>query len=521
MAKISKDDNLYLIIKKNFDIDFFVKLIFFISLLFIIYINVINAKQPILEQHSFRQTQTALTSYYLKSDGFRFNYQTPVIGEKWSIPFEFPIYQQIVAALSAIMESSLTSMTEIGRLVSLAFILLTCIPLYFSLTRFHLENNAIYFSLALYLSSPVYLFWAGTFMIEGAALFFTSSFLYYAIKIAQRDWTNRNFIFFSLFLSLALLQKITTVLPGLFVVVVTTTFFIVRLKDFNENSSSLLKLAISIFLPILIGYLWVKFSDSIKMLNPIGVKLTSSNLATFNYGRLDQRLSKQLWLDVIYNRNIKKSSFLFFGLSFVFIAIFQVKEKFVNQTVIFSFLLFLLPFLVFTNLHIRHDYYQAANSVFLSVSVGVSVIYVCNHFLKNRPMIFSLVLASIILSNYYFFYIGYYPFKTTKITSNNRTLMLANFIKINTPKERPIIWYGCDWSGEYAFYSERKSLTVPDWDSFEVDAISKTERFLKDPPSAIVLCQTKKNNDLIRMFIHKKYGIVDPKKIAGCEVYIL
>jgi hypothetical protein len=49
--------------------------------------------KPILEGNGFRQAQTALTSYYLIKNGFSFSYWTPVIGQGWSVPFEFPIYQ--------------------------------------------------------------------------------------------------------------------------------------------------------------------------------------------------------------------------------------------------------------------------------------------------------------------------------------------------------------------------------------------------------------------------------------------
>jgi hypothetical protein len=515
--KMSKGDNLYTVIK-NIDISFIAKLVFFISLVFIVYINVINTEQPILEQHGFRQTQTALTSYYLKSEGFRLDYQTPVSGEPWSIPFEFPIYQQIVASTSDLMG---TSLTATGRFINLLFVLFTCIPIYFSLTRLHLQKSAIYFSLALYLSSPVYLFWAGTFMIEGAALFFACCFLYYAITISQRDWRNKNFILLSFFLALALLQKITTASPILLVVLLALSLFTVRRRDFNENLSSLLKLTVSICLPILIYYFWDTFSESVRMKNPIVANLTLNNLHEWIWGTLEQRLSKELWLDVVFDRNIKKASFFLFGSAFVFTSILLVKDKTAKMTAIISFVLFLLPFLIFPNLHVVHNYYQNSNSVFLSISVGISVVYVCNHFLKRRSGIYGVVLLSFILSNFYFFYKDYLPAKTWNITRYHMTLYLSDFIKNHTLKDRPVIWYGYNWSSEAAFYSERKSLTLPNWGGFYLDVIVNTKRYLKDQPSAIVLCNPGKGRDLIRRAIGKKYGKVDVQEIAGCDVYLL
>src|SRR6516164_5284174 len=58
--------------------------------------------RSLLGLHMWRQTQTAMTSYWFVHEGFRMDYQTPVFGPPWSIPFEFPFYQALVA-LSALI----------------------------------------------------------------------------------------------------------------------------------------------------------------------------------------------------------------------------------------------------------------------------------------------------------------------------------------------------------------------------------------------------------------------------------
>lgn len=529
MNNISKRDNCHSVVTKITSIDFFYKFVFCMSLAFMVYINVANAKHPILEEHAFRQTQTALTSYYLKSEGFRLDYETPVLGEPWSIPFEFPIYQQIVATTSAITGASLT---ETGRLISLAFTLLTCVPLYFSLAKLQFDSRAIYFSLALYMTSPLYLFWAGTFMIESSALFFTLSFAYYAIKLIKSERENRNIILFSFFLALALLQKVTTALPVLLVLFTVIVFCSAQAGDFNKSRPYLIKLAVSFLLPVIIAYLWIRFIDVVKLENPIAAFLTSPMLEQWTYGSLESKLSKKLWHDVIYDRNVKTTSFYFCGLIVVFMALFLVQEKPKKAVIFVSLLLFLIPFLMFSNLHVVHNYYQTANSVFLSVSVGVSVVYICNRFLKNNWAICALVLLSFISSNIYWFCDSYFSKKTVPIGSDNRTLILSEYIKNHTKKESPVIWYGFDWSSEAAFYSERKSLTVPDLAAWKKSlavpewyknayVIEKTYLFLKDKPSAIVLCLPTPTRLPVKDAINKKYGPIDYKEVAGCEVYLL
>lgn len=52
--------------------------------------------KPILDMFSFRQTQTAISVLWMIKEGHYLNYQTPVLGFPWSIPFEFPLYQWMV-----------------------------------------------------------------------------------------------------------------------------------------------------------------------------------------------------------------------------------------------------------------------------------------------------------------------------------------------------------------------------------------------------------------------------------------
>jgi hypothetical protein len=50
--------------------------------------------QPLIDRHEFRQTQTALSALFMQPglEGL-LNYETPVLGAPWSIPFEFPLFQ--------------------------------------------------------------------------------------------------------------------------------------------------------------------------------------------------------------------------------------------------------------------------------------------------------------------------------------------------------------------------------------------------------------------------------------------
>src|SRR5690242_6357999 len=57
---------------------------------------VAGINQPIADLHQFRQTQTAITAYWMAKGGPWLAYETPVLGYPWSIPFEFPVYQYLL-----------------------------------------------------------------------------------------------------------------------------------------------------------------------------------------------------------------------------------------------------------------------------------------------------------------------------------------------------------------------------------------------------------------------------------------
>src|SRR5262249_23038319 len=79
------------------------------------------------DAHGFRQTHTAITSYYFAQGGSFINYETPIIGAPWSVPFEFPLYQWIVAKTARIVQAPLD---QTGRVISEIFFALSLLALW-------------------------------------------------------------------------------------------------------------------------------------------------------------------------------------------------------------------------------------------------------------------------------------------------------------------------------------------------------------------------------------------------------
>ena len=493
------------------------KALFLLSLVVMIAVNVMYSKLPILESHGWRQTQTAITAYYFQKDGFKLNYETPVRGEPWSMPLEFPIYQYLTVLIPTYFGMELV---QAGRLVNIIFTFLTCIPLYFGLKKFNISETARYITLILYLSSPVYLFWAGTFMIEGAALFFSVSFLYYAVAYSSpggNNFKNLSGVFF--FLSLALLQKITT--PLCILIIWSGSYCWINKKDIFEFCWNKIKILIAVFAACIIGYAWIAYTDYLKVDHPAASGLISSNMTEWNFGTWAQRLSKILWFDVIYLRNIRIIGLNWLGLAIICIALFVGKSR-ERLVIIGALLLFISPFLVFTNLHLVHNYYQLSNDIFFIVALGIAMASLIDkyifHFREYIGIFMVIIFAGF---NYYYFFTEYYSIKSQISPESNRTLAVSRHVREFSDPNRPIIVYGYSWSSEIPFYSERRA-NAPWNDGYEgnLKAITEWERNFSIKPGAVVLCPIS-NMELERKAVEDTFGKIQPLLVKDCEIYLI
>src|SRR5437016_95834 len=90
----------------------------------------------IVDGEPFREAQTAITAYYMVGQAPRLDYETPVLGPPWSIPFELSLYQWAVAGIVTVFH---TPLPQTGRAVSMGMFLLTLVPLWFVLRELRLS----------------------------------------------------------------------------------------------------------------------------------------------------------------------------------------------------------------------------------------------------------------------------------------------------------------------------------------------------------------------------------------------
>ena len=469
------------------------------------YLALAFSNQPPLDLHAPRQTQTALAAYWFFRDGFRFAYDTPVAGVPWSIPFEFPLYQFVVSLAS---KSIGVSLDVSGRLTSYLFFVLCVFPVR-SITRIlRLPESVFLVFLVLVFSAPIYVYWSRTFMIETAALFFSVVSVKYFLEALRNRFCFKDSFLFVSFITLSILQKSTTGLPVLGVLSVVFLISQVRkaesINDFLFGRTALV--AFSCFaIPLVIGGGWVYFTDQVKSLNPLGVQLTSSALGKWNWGTFGQRISSDLIVKVLWERVFVTNIGGLLGVCLVCIPFFLTIEPRLKKILLVSIILGIAPLFLFSNLHIVHYYYQAANVMFLIYAIAV--VFGCVFFPSVGYAATIPVLLLIVISNYVALFGGYVPQIKHVFTKENRDLAVGEILKREIPEGGQFVAFGNDWSSSFAYVSERKSFNVPEWFSKYDEAKSNPEKFVEQGRlGAVVSCSVKSPNisDLLLWSLDKR-----------------
>src|SRR3989304_64140 len=260
---------------------------------FIINIGLVTVgwKHSLSDFHGFRQSQVAISIYYLLKDGFTLNYQTPVLGAPWSIPLEFPTYQFLVASLVKIFGFQIETT---GRFVSLVFFYLCITTVLLILKELGIEHNKRLLSASLILISPVYIFWSRTTLIESTALALSLLYIYFLILAIDGSKKTWLMLATAIIGSIAGMTKPTTFTPFIFLacVIVFSKF-----KTRNTFISEFFKVFIFyIGVPLVFSGLWLMYAGFTRNQNPLAGFLSSTALTKMWYlGAWQKRLSFFSW----------------------------------------------------------------------------------------------------------------------------------------------------------------------------------------------------------------------------------
>lgn len=495
------------------------------SLAFAAYFTFRYINQPLIGLHAFRQTQTALTSYWMLQEGWTLAYQTPVTGYPWSIPFEFPIYQSLVAAIAALTNFDLEA---VGRFISFFFLAACAWPAFAMSPRLNLPKEVPWVFCALLWSSPLNLYWGRTFMIETTALFFSLACLPFAIDVIRRKDSLKSAPLFLLFATAGVLQKSTTTAPILLFLAVAAVGFQIRSDGLSVRALHRSIYPVMILgMPLVLGLCWAYYADVVKLANPMGSQLTSKALTTWNFGTLAQRLDPGTWRLVIWKRSLVWNAGGVIGLLLLALPWLGNREhRRFGWISLGAIALFILPVLIFTNVHIVHEYYQVACVAFLLGAISI----VTGAWLNRATgivMMVPVVTLAIVISNVIVFNRAYgMAFSEALDKLDPRSVQayrVGKYLREHTHRDTGLVVFGQDYSSEIAFQSQRKSMTVPSWFKEYRQLWETPQKYLGEIPlAAIVICPpsedfpTQKDID---NRLQKETAWVH-RNIHGCELLL-
>jgi hypothetical protein len=445
-----------------------------LAFIYAIWMASIGWDNTLNDHHSFRQTQTAITAYYMKKDGFRLDYETPVLGKPWSLPMEFPLYQWVVATVSSDFNAPLD---QTGRFVAFTSFLLIPIPLYFLLLRFGVALPHRLAMLVIFVTSPFYLFWSRAFLIESTALLF--SFAYVAclsfVPESKSRWLGALTVLFGIAASLT---KITTWLPFLAWAGLMITWdwwrWPIRMPGKAEFYRGARSVSVYCGIPFLIAVWWVKYSDRLKQVHPFAYTITAANSAEWNFGTLHQKLSWDVWTVIIGRACMVLGMPLpVWSLFFLCaVAVGVTRRRWKEACACLA--MFLLSPVVFTNLQFIHDYYMNANGVFLLGFFGFGVVALLE---QQRTNMMGWALLGAILMTAIMGYVDI--FLPAQEQQNGEIRDVADYVKAHTSEDSVIICIGFDWSSLVPYYCERRALMIPDWKTLTPGEVDRALQSLR------------------------------------------
>ena len=238
-------------------------------LCFDVFVLTYGINNGINDFHGFRQSQTALTAYWLDREPHGLAYITPVLGYPWSVPFEYPVYQWIVVLLMKVGVPLVVG----GRIVSFAAFVGCLVPLKVMARDFNVPNRAFLFVAVVYLACPFYIFWSRTFMIDTTALLFSLCWLAGFVRFGRSPSVTLWLATVAFGILAAITKSITflSIGPVAGALFLTEAFSWLRKDRTRRGFLGLFARGALCLIPLAICYAWVVASDLIRSANPFGL----------------------------------------------------------------------------------------------------------------------------------------------------------------------------------------------------------------------------------------------------------
>jgi hypothetical protein len=501
----------------------------FLGLVFNVCAIFVGFHHSLYDFHGFRQTQTALTVDSFLQGGSFLRYETPVLGPPWAIPFEFPLYQGIVAEVVKLFG---TRVEETGRAVSILSFYLCFLPLASILRFLRFRGIQILSVLAIFAVSPLYIFCSRLFMIESTALFFSLMYVeqMFRLTLGERPWQYRHMIGAAVFGILGGLVKVTTFAPYFLLGIGLAAGQVLKL--YRNGTIPFRRIAAAAFfsalLPVAFTELWTKFADGLKAQNPFAVVLisTSKSMQGWNFGTIGQRLQLESYY-VLVARVFTQIGYPMAGLliagvyAAMLIAAGNAPFRRWNRVAATCLLLYAGTTMLFFNLHVVHEYYPYSTALFLVVAIGAMLAPTLDR--PGRKAWVGVALLAIEMAACVVYYHSrYYPIQS--FDSPGRPQAAAIIDRITSIQD-VILITGLKWSPELPYQSRRRAIMDPE---FFVDGHLQGPDVMRQAIqnvgpkgiSAVVACDTGRNSERLKMLLQLA-GTGYETQLHGddCDIY--
>jgi len=489
--------------------------VFLVCLVWSLWTAGVGWTNSLSDSHGFRQAQTAITSYYLLRGGPFLNYETPVVGSPWSIPFEFPLYQWVVAAAAGVLKSPLV---QTGRFTSEWFFWLSLLPLWMILAELRVRHVYRFVFLTLLIVSPEYVFWSRAFLIESTAFCFGMAYLFFLSRYIRTRNIMDALLGGAMGVVVALVKAPT--LPGFGLVAVCLYLLTLRLSS-GSHLKALISggIAAGAFggLPIVCASLWTQHADRVKALNTIGAHMTSAGLKDFTFGALSLRLSPDTWA-IFFGRTIPDLIGTTGILLLPAVALFLSRRRVLPVLVCACG--FVGVFLAFTSIHLIHNYYTYANGVFLVAAVSWCIVGALESGGWRRAVGLAVFLLCV-GNSIHGYYIRYHDIQKTNADGQPR---VAYAVEGMTSPQDVIVVFGQDWSSELPFYSHRRALMWPQWMPQDMDSPAMKEatgRLAGSRIGALIVCDRARRNSRLLESARRalEFGAAPEYQDGKCAIY--
>ena len=462
-------------------------------------------RSGILPGNEFRQTQTAITALFIQREhNFSLAYPTPVLGKPWSVPYEFPLYQWSVVALSS---ATGLPLVQAGRAVSAACFYLTLPAVWLLLGRLGVPGPRRLVVLGMVLTCPLYIFYARAFMIETMALMFSLWYLAAFTNAVEKRHAGWLIVANAVGAGAGLV-KVTTFLLYLVPVAAWSLVWLWRgWRSPSDQPGAVRRtagwIAAAGFLPLLATVEWVWYTDRVKMLNASARTLTSQALAGYHFGTWESRLAGETWAAHwrILDSNIAPYAVL--AACGVLALLYGGRWC---RWILWCAGLFAAVQVVFPVLYALHEYYYVANAVLLMGAMGFVL---CGLLESGRSfrtawlIIIALHAGQIggYLHNLYPIQRVYHPGGTG----------LTELLHDLTDPNDVLIIAGEDWSSITPYYAQRRALMIRRTMDRSWDYLVEAFGALKDERVVALLLSggARENPTLVEMA--RRYFGIDPE----------